>query len=405
MPKRILLAESNDVTREVAESALRQNGFEVISVATAEKTNEVLEYSCPDLIVVSADIETAEQKPLYSQLLKNRKFGHLPLLLIESAEGRSVTLPDEVVIQRPIDTKEFVKRAKALLKPVAGSARKAPNPLDDEFLDSALGLDNLNVTDAEDMDKSTIQKRTKSKANAGQMVGYSSNPSDEGDTTNNSRVESLIIEDDDSIISHKKKVGQPSGKLSSTGGLELSTDQYGLTEAPVTRSGGNDNPQDYNSFLDSLRDDGDGGPVPSPAKSSGSGGLKFNDTSSLLNPIKRENQPTPVKKPAQSASDTSGIEQFIDEFKKEIEELRSEDSDEKVVPKVATKGADKSKNLDWQDSVEMLEEEAVNLFVRQFSTQLADKVSKDILAKIDGEKFIAMLRTVIIEDKSRKSRQ
>ena len=41
MRKRVLLAEQSDAIRGVAETVLRQNGFEVIPITTAEKALEV----------------------------------------------------------------------------------------------------------------------------------------------------------------------------------------------------------------------------------------------------------------------------------------------------------------------------------------------------------------------------
>ncbi len=43
MPRRVLIAEQADTLRSVAETVLRQNGYDVISVTAAEKAREVLD--------------------------------------------------------------------------------------------------------------------------------------------------------------------------------------------------------------------------------------------------------------------------------------------------------------------------------------------------------------------------
>ena len=54
MRKRVLIVEGADAVRGVAESVLRQNGYEVIAVSSGEKAKEVLQYARPDLIVLGA---------------------------------------------------------------------------------------------------------------------------------------------------------------------------------------------------------------------------------------------------------------------------------------------------------------------------------------------------------------
>ena len=67
MSKKILLAESSQVTRSIAEKILRQSGFEVISVNSAEKALEVIELTRPDLIIAGGELTSSGNKTLYDK--------------------------------------------------------------------------------------------------------------------------------------------------------------------------------------------------------------------------------------------------------------------------------------------------------------------------------------------------
>ncbi|HWR82677.1 MAG TPA: response regulator, partial [Candidatus Deferrimicrobium sp.] len=100
MRKRVLLAEQSDATRSVAESLLRQNGFEVISVAAAENALEVLKFTRPDLIILGGDMTTPDRKPLYERIRNDSKTSAIALLLFDTAAS-DLPFPPEVIIPRP----------------------------------------------------------------------------------------------------------------------------------------------------------------------------------------------------------------------------------------------------------------------------------------------------------------
>ena len=82
MRKKVLLAEESDTIRGVAESVLRQNGFEVISVPSGNKALEVLEFTRPDVIVIGSDVKGKGPAPLYQHITDNRPLSLIPLLLL-----------------------------------------------------------------------------------------------------------------------------------------------------------------------------------------------------------------------------------------------------------------------------------------------------------------------------------
>lgn len=405
MRKRILLAESNEVTRGVVESVLRKNGFEVIAVSTAEKAKEVLSFTRPDLLVVSADIEVGKKKPLYAQLQKDASTSQLPLLILDSAEGRTVGFPDEVIIKRPVDPREFIERVKVFLLPTSDEKPDKMNPLhssdvDDDFLDAALGLDQIHVTDSEIMDNTTVhpEKRVKAKRE-NEMVGFTSQPSDTGDDTDRPRVESLIIEQDVSQISHKKSPTKNPLSVSGTGGIEISDDAYGLSNPDAPQKPNTDNPNDYNSFLDSLRDDSSPSLTTASPSQNESGGLNVRENSSFVDPVisvPTEKPPSGKSKRKQSASDSGGVERFIDEFKKEIEQMRSTEVQQPEGQKDGGKSGFDDSSLNWKDRIEALDKQQVGLFVHSFTAELAERIASKMVAKIDSQKLLEMLKASII---------
>ena len=161
MQKRVLLAEESDTVRGVAESALRQNGFEVISVVSGEKAVEVLELSRPDLIIVGSELVGKGRKPVYEHVQENPQISSVPLLIQANPEEAGLPFPQEVILCRPLEPSEFMSKVKAFIGQPAAVKQAESNPLseaqlEDELLDAALGLDQIDVTDSEVMDKTQV---------------------------------------------------------------------------------------------------------------------------------------------------------------------------------------------------------------------------------------------------------
>ena len=292
MHRRILIAEQADTLRSVAETVLRQNGYEVISVSDAERAQEVLDLSKPDLMVIGADLQTPSRQPLYEKVQQDPRTSDLPLLLFEPADKSEVSFPEEVVIPRPFDPREFLSKVAVFVGQVDGAKKTdaAGNPLgasavDDDFLDAALGLDQLDVTDSEVMDKTSSVKTVRSDPSSHKVVDYAN-----GDVTDDepSKVESLMINEDISQIRHQppRQAGPPPGASQK---LEILSDQdqYGM-------SGGGHEPRegevhDYDWFVKSMSHEASapserqaGSEQPEPADS---GAISINDPSAAVDPV------------------------------------------------------------------------------------------------------------------------
>ncbi|MEE8405347.1 MAG: response regulator [candidate division Zixibacteria bacterium] len=65
MRKRVLIAESSEITRQAAKTVLRQNGFEVIAVSSGDKAFQALEHSKPHLIIANSSLPGKKQVQVY----------------------------------------------------------------------------------------------------------------------------------------------------------------------------------------------------------------------------------------------------------------------------------------------------------------------------------------------------
>jgi hypothetical protein len=245
------------------------------------------------------------------------------------------------------------------------------------------------------MDKTQITAKHKKARQAGRDGGFdqydrNSNSSDSG------KVESLLIRDEDAEIGHGSPQGKPD-KMTSSGKLEILNDQYGLIDKEAANLEAEDRAHDYEWFIDEVRKENQtpAGQKPQSSSAEQPGELLFSDNSSMIDPI------TPPPKPAKSGgsapSNAQGVDEFIDEFKKEIEKIHSDEPESVTINDSAVAGGGKNKPLNWQDTIEKMTPEQIQLFTRRFISELAEKVAQSIAAKIDSEKLLTLLKREIIK--------
>lgn len=96
-----------------------------------------------------------------------------------------------------------------------------------------------------------------------------------------------------------------------------------------------------------------------------------------------------------------GVEKFIDEFKKEIELLRSSETEDLALESDKSR-SNRSGQLAWEDTVEKITFEQVDLFTRQVASELAEKLASKIAAKLDPDKLLQLIKDEVIARASRK---
>jgi DNA-binding response OmpR family regulator len=394
MRRKILIAEQSDTVRSIAETVLRQNGYDVIAVTAAEKAREVLELSRPDLIIVGADLVAPDGTPYYEKLRADSRSGHIPTLLFQPADKSDLPYPNEVIIPRPFDPRDLLSQVSAFMgaqSAVASSPAATPSSseVDDDFLNAALGLDDIKVTESEVMNQTSAGRRPQGAQSDEKLIGLEgkSNSNDTGRTSVN--VESLVLDEASGRAVHQVP-GRKAPSTEGTGKLDILTDQYGLTDPGAAGQDENAN-HDYNWFVDAIRKDNDPAVAPRPHDS---GKLTIAPSSEAVDPITRG--PKAPDSPKRS-SDSSGVEKFIDEFKKEMEQIQDTESD-RLIPDVKTIGPDLPKDkLGWEEKLEQLGPSEMEMFTQVFAQELGRRVAEIIAAKIDPDKLMRLIKAEIVE--------
>jgi len=396
MRRKILIAEQTDTVRSIAETVLRQNGYDVIAVTAAEKAREVLELSRPDLIIVGADLMAPDGVPYYERLRVDPRSGQIPMLLFQPADKSDLPFPNEIIIPRPFDPKDLLNQVAALMG-ARGTEASSPaatprfSQVDDDFLNAALGLDDIKVTESEVMNQTVVGRRPQGAQADEKLIGLEggSNPNDSGRTSVN--VESLVLDEASGRAVHQVP-GRKAPSLEGTGKLDILTDQYGLTVSETAGQSENAS-HDYNWFVDAIRKDNDPAVAGAP-RPHDSGKLTITPSSEAVDPISRVPKAPVAPK---CSSNSSGVEKFIDEFKKEMEQIRDTESAH-LVPDVKTIGPDLPKNkLGWEEKLEQLGPSEMELFTRVFAQELGRRVAEIIAAKIDPDKLLRLIKAEMVE--------
>jgi hypothetical protein len=338
--------------------------------------------------VVGSELTTRDKTPLYERIQSKYGPSELPMIALHESGAGDLSLPESAVVQRPIDPGEFLRKVAAVTQQVAARAggKGTGGPLeesdvDDDFLDAALGLDNITVTESEVMDKTKVERKP-------------------GDTTDSGRVESLMISEDQTDIAHKAKTKKEPSEGAS-GGLELEADQYGMLNQPTGDEAGEPGDHDYDWFINALSEEtkGEKKPAATPAATPPSGDekLTFDDPSEAVEPVAPGRAKTGKKSAKQArGKGTPGVEKFIDEFKREIERIRSNEPETVEIQEQGKAKAQQDDGMAWEEKLEKLTPDEAALFTRELAVELADKIAAMIVAKIDPAKLLQLIKNEVI---------
>jgi CheY-like chemotaxis protein len=290
MAKRVLVIEQSLAVRGVAESLLRQNGFDVVSADSPSGAMEILGTSKIDLILVSSEITVESGQPLYEHIGADKSAAAVPILILHDPNsGPEPGYPPESIIAKPFTPRDFL----ATIGPFVGSEETVttsdPTPFsgadfEDALIDSALGLDKIEVDDAEIMEDDTgIYRRQNRKGVTESMIGFDLkvNPDD---TTKaiRGKIESMKVPAEaeetpetppdekpaDSAPQDDSGEEIPDKGLNESSEIEIITDQYGITSIPeaadLIRADDDDKAHDYEWFLSELRREASGEKKPEP---------------------------------------------------------------------------------------------------------------------------------------------
>lgn len=393
MRKKILIAEHSDTTRGVAENVLRQHGYEVISVSNGEKALEVLELTKPNLIMIDSTMTFKGKKLLLERIQQDALTSSIPFIIIADENDKSLSLPEEVVLTRPIDPKELILKVSVLggaARPQApgGAGLLEETDLEDDLLDAALGLDKIDVTDSEILSNSANTKKKGSKG-VEKMIGMEHDHLEEEDSQGN-KVESHGIGDEDSDTDQLKR---PPKDHTKTGKLEILSEheQFGLGNEDILERAGEFGDHDYEWFIKEMKKDN----TPGQGKSKPAGGESKASKASA--PSAAPAAPAKKKSDSGKVKSDSGVERFIEDFKKEVEKFTdSAPAAPAKAPKPAVAKAPAPAPTAAPGGLGNVTIDQVEVFTRQFVNALAEKVAEKIATKIDPQKLLSLIKNEIV---------
>ncbi len=420
MRKKVLIAEQSDAIRNIAESILHQNGFDVISCSAGDKAKALIISEQPNLVIIGADIRDNDNNYLYDSLGDNKATSSIPLLLIEDPNGNQVPYPPEVVLSRPFEPNDFLDKVSTFVgtrdtRPAEKVTESSPfgeGAVDDELLDAALGIDEIEVEESEVMNQTWTSRNPNKAAKAAGKDAFDIVQHTNGDKENVSdsgKVESLLIREE------QQGKGKADSMAESTK-IQIDNDQYGMTapsEEPEAAEPENAD-HDYDWFLNEMKEDGAEKKAPAKKPHNDTDpNLKLTQTRDTLEPIE-----TGKSGQDQTKSTSGGVDQFISDFKKEMQQI-STDSDrqsaksaegkikrqfeselenissEPVHPvrKQDTSGTSDGKTATAvADTQTAIDPEEIRRICTYLVELLAERLAKNIVDKIDREEIYEILR-------------
>jgi hypothetical protein len=119
--------------------------------------------------------------------------------------------------------------------------------------------------------------------------------------------------------------------------------------------------------------------------------------------IVKESSNTPSAGLSGSKPRTAGVDKFIDEFKREIERIKTSEPESIVLEEAQANCATSGAQLLWEETLEQVTPEQVQIFTRQLANELAVKIAEKITSKIDPEKLLQLIKSELIAHYKKKS--
>lgn len=440
MAKKVLIIEQSLAVRGVAESLLRQNGFEVVSADSQADATEILRTSKIDLILVSSEITAESGQPLFEHFSGDKTVAAVPILLLHDPNsGPEPGYPPESIITKPFTPRDFL----AAIGPFVGSERTVSASeqtpfsgadFEDALIDSALGLDKIEVDDAEIMDDDTaIYRKQNKKGITESLIGLDIKVSPD-DTTKavHGKIESVNVppdtedapkspesagdrkeeaeEPDINLGEEEAAESAPDAGMTESSEIEIITDQYGIAAIPETseviQPEDEDKAHDYEWFLSELRREASGEKKPEPAAETPMGPQVNLDEKTAKRATPDKPSTSPEKKPQSKAQPkeqpTHGeaIDKFISEFKKEVDRITGETSDHIKVSTIAADDSkpadsDSARELNWEERLEKIPDDQIKIISREIVEAVAKQVARQLAARIDPDVIYHLIKAAL----------
>lgn len=407
MITKVLVVEESLAVRGIAESLLRQNGYEVYAAADAGEAGSIIGGGAIQLLLISSTVTDPSGRRLIDALSKDRSTAAIPFLILHDPATGELPYPPEAIICKPFTPREFVD---AVTRCAAGhsSAVAVETPfdgagVDDALIDAALGLDRLEVDEAKVFGEDTGSYRIQNAKPAKEtMIGFEFKARLDDSGVTRRVIDQVQIRGEEvapagqapaspaagsgspqspatppsAKAEAKTRSADSSNGMSASSQIEIVRDQYGMVTPPellkpVEEETGAKT-HDYDWFIKELKKESVEGTKP-PRPTGDSGSIRVAPQPESVSPA-----PAPT-----ASSRHEAIDKFISEFKKEIDNL-----DEAPVPSISISApppppAAGNRDLDWQEAIEEIAPRDIKAMSRDLAEAVAARIAEQLLARID----------------------
>lgn len=428
MSKKVLLVERSLAVRGIAESLLRQNGYEVLAADGVDGALEILHGSKIDLLLVASDITDKNGQRFYEFLGADNSTAVIPMLIMHDQTEGELAYPPEAIIGKPFTPSEFLDKVAVFSgssdQPTTTEVSPFANAeVEDDLIDAALGLDRLDVAESEIIGNDTgVYRVQNKKVSQESMIGFEYKAQDDDSTVNRQKIDQVSVpppknekkaaaENNDFLGNDSDQaLNRPAEGLSASSKIEIVPDQYGMIAPGADKdqpADGTGSGHDYDWFVNEMQKE-----AASP-KAADSGSLPITPTSEGLEPVAPS--PTSIGNAAEDVvekpSHNQAVDKFISEFKKEMEKISDEAAPDIPVTSIAAeqtpaapKVSDKpvEPTLNWDDAVEQLGPDGLHDLSRELINAVAAKLADRIAARLDPETVYQLLKTCLLESSNKK---
>ena len=444
MAKKVLIVESSLAVRGIAESLLRQNGYDVTAADAAGAAREILGTGKVDLILVSSDLVDEQGKPFFECLRADKVLSTLPILILHDSATGDIGYPPESIINKPFTPREFLEAVSGITigaREANGDERFSFGSADfeDDLIDSALGLDKIEVNGSEVLETdSAALRKTEGKKGTEELIGFKAKVPAEDSSGQVPRIEAVNLppenESPEMIPSQANEaetpvrgaadtpefLGSPSpnaparppDKLSESSKIEIVTDQYGIIipEQAVEAGGSKDadGSHDYEWFLRELQKETTADTEPPHGATSRSEAAKSRRSGAPVSKKEKAESLTDAESPAGGGSGSGhsqAVDRFISEFRKEVEKITGDAPPEievTTLPASDQKTVKQDSILRWEDGLEPVTPDEIRGMSKQLIDAIAAKIAERIVAGLDEERVSRMLQEAVGQAIGRK---
>jgi two-component system, cell cycle response regulator DivK len=121
MPKKILIVEDNEDSRELVVKVLRNKGYEMVEAADGEEALEKAVSEMPDLILLDISLPKLDGYEVAKRLKSREEFREIPIIAftahaMKGDREKAIVAGFEGYISKPVDIRELPVQVKSFIR-------------------------------------------------------------------------------------------------------------------------------------------------------------------------------------------------------------------------------------------------------------------------------------------------